>query len=83
MTFCDFLPATWYQLKISATNDAGKTVAQYNFATTRLDGEGIPPPEVFPSENELSHDVIIMNEDGSWLPTIIVGSIILIGLILM
>lgn len=38
LVYCDFLPASWYQLKISATNDAGKTTAQYNFATTTVTG---------------------------------------------
>lgn len=38
LVFCDFSPASWYQLKISAINDAGKTSIQYNFATTTLAG---------------------------------------------
>lgn len=38
LVFCDFKPASWYQLKISATNDAGKTSIQYNFATTTITG---------------------------------------------
>lgn len=38
MVFCDFLPATWYQLKVLAMNDAGKTTALYDFATTRING---------------------------------------------
>lgn len=42
LIFCDFSPATWYQLKVSATNDAGKTTAHYNFATTKLNGGTFP-----------------------------------------
>jgi hypothetical protein len=38
LVFCDFKPASWYQLKTSAVNDAGKTSIQYNFATTTLNG---------------------------------------------
>lgn len=38
LVFCDFLPATWYQLKVSAINDAGKTMALYDFATTKING---------------------------------------------
>lgn len=38
LIFCDFRPATWYQLKVSATNDAGKTTATYNVATTKING---------------------------------------------
>lgn len=83
MIFCEFLPATWYQLKISATNDAGKTTAQYNFATTRIDGELIPPPEVFPSENELSHGTIAEDSTGNWLSTIVILLVISIGIVLV
>lgn len=38
LIFCDFKSASWYQLKISAKNEAGKTSVQYNFATTTLTG---------------------------------------------
>ena len=38
LVFCDFKSASWYQLKISAKNEAGKTSIQYNFATTTLTG---------------------------------------------
>lgn len=38
LAFCDFQPATWYQFKVSAINDAGKTTALYNVATTKLNG---------------------------------------------
>ena len=71
--FCDFMPATWYQLKVSARTDAGKTSAQYNFATTTLDGEVITPPLNFPSVNDIPGDIIALTETSSWLPTVIVG----------
>lgn len=38
LIFCDFTPASWYQLRIAAQNEAGKTSIQYNFATTTIDG---------------------------------------------
>lgn len=38
LVFCDFKSASWYQLKIAAKNEAGKTSIQYNFATTTLTG---------------------------------------------
>lgn len=38
LIFCDFKPASWYQLRIAARNEAGKTSIQYNFATTTVDG---------------------------------------------
>ncbi|XP_031617665.1 Down syndrome cell adhesion molecule-like protein Dscam2 isoform X3 [Contarinia nasturtii] len=76
LVFCDFQPATWYQLKVAAINDAGKTTALYNVATTKLNGERIPTPEVFP-ENELSDNVAIISSQRDWLPTTIVGIMIL------
>lgn len=48
LDFCDFAPATWYQLKMSASNDAGRTLTTLNFATLNLAGERIPVPQVFP-----------------------------------
>lgn len=50
LVFCDFKPASWYQLKISATNDAGKTSIQYNFATTTITGGKVSSTEVFSTE---------------------------------
>lgn len=43
----------------------------------------IPPPEIFPSENDLAHDVIIMADTSTWLPTIIILSIITIAIVFM
>ncbi|XP_074593224.1 cell adhesion molecule Dscam1-like [Brevipalpus obovatus] len=40
----DLRPATWYNLFITAYNDAGSTGAEYTFATLTMDGETIPPP---------------------------------------
>uniref|UniRef100_A0A336KKP0 CSON012059 protein n=1 Tax=Culicoides sonorensis TaxID=179676 RepID=A0A336KKP0_CULSO len=82
LVFCDFLPASWYQLRTSATNDAGKTTATYNFATRTITGELIAPPE-FPSEQDNSPDVIVMSETESWLSSIIVGLALIIALLLI
>lgn len=38
LVFCEFKSASWYQLKITAKNEAGKTSVQYNFATTTTNG---------------------------------------------
>lgn len=38
MYISDLVPAMWYQLKISASNEAGSTLANYNFATTTISG---------------------------------------------
>lgn len=61
---------------MSASNDAGKTSVQYNFATTNIDGERIPLPETFP-ELDASNDIISLSEQSDWVPPLIVGVIIL------
>lgn len=38
MFITDLIPATWYQLKVSASNEAGITLINYNFATTTING---------------------------------------------
>ncbi|XP_033149971.1 Down syndrome cell adhesion molecule-like protein Dscam2 isoform X2 [Drosophila busckii] len=83
LIFCDFLPAKWYQLRISATNDAGKTTEHYHFSTTSLDGITIPPPPVFPSENDLMNNLINATNptSGDWYSTLIVASIITVSII--
>ncbi|XP_050680620.1 cell adhesion molecule Dscam2-like [Leptidea sinapis] len=41
-------PSTWYQLRVTATNDAGVATTLYTYATKSLDGEEIgPPSELF------------------------------------
>ncbi|KAJ2944823.1 hypothetical protein O0L34_g1715 [Tuta absoluta] len=37
-------PAHWYQLRVTATNDAGTASTVYTYATKTLDGEEIGPP---------------------------------------
>ncbi|KAH8382248.1 hypothetical protein KR009_002562, partial [Drosophila setifemur] len=83
LIFCDFLPAKWYQLRISATNDAGKTTEHYHFSTTSIDGITIPPPPVFPSENDLMNNLINATNptSGDWFSTLIVVVIIMVSII--
>ncbi|XP_071054820.1 cell adhesion molecule Dscam2 [Onthophagus taurus] len=45
----DLQPATWYQLKVTAENDAGVSHGLFNFATTTLTGARVLPP---PNLNE-------------------------------
>ncbi|RVE45570.1 hypothetical protein evm_009767 [Chilo suppressalis] len=41
-------PASWYQLRVTATNDAGVASTVYTYATKTMDGEEIgPPSEIF------------------------------------
>lgn len=81
LVFCDFISATWYQLKMSATNDAGKTSAQYYFGTTNLNGEPIPKPDVFPEMDQTS--IVPYVEPFDWLPYGVVGLIVFMTLLLM
>lgn len=37
----DLSPATWYNLRVTAHNNAGSTVAEYEFATLTLTGGNI------------------------------------------
>ena len=85
LIFCDFQPAKWYQLRISAINDAGKTTELYNFATTTLEGVTITPPSVFPSENDLMNNLINATNptNGDWFSTLIVVVIITVAIITM
>lgn len=85
LIFCDFLPAKWYQLRISATNDAGKTTEHYHFSTTSLDGITISPPPLFPSENDLMDNLINATNptSGDWLTTFLVVLIITVTIITM
>lgn len=85
LIFCDFLPAKWYQLRISATNDAAKTTEHYHFSTTNLDGSTIAPPSVFPTENDLMNNLINVTNptSGDWLATFIVVVIITLSIMTM
>ncbi|CAN7938995.1 unnamed protein product, partial [Ixodes hexagonus] len=42
----DLTPATWYDLLVTAHNEAGSTEAEYVFATLTLDGGTMPPPRL-------------------------------------
>jgi len=85
LIFCDFNPAKWYQLRISATNDAGKTAEHYHFSTLNIDGATIPPPSVFPSEDDLMNNLINATNptNGDWFSTLIVIVIISVAIIIM
>ncbi|KAK8787941.1 hypothetical protein V5799_022284 [Amblyomma americanum] len=45
MVLGDLTPATWYDLVVTAQNDAGATEAEYVFATLTLSGGTVPPPQ--------------------------------------
>ncbi|CAF4942224.1 unnamed protein product [Pieris macdunnoughi] len=39
----DLSPATWYQVRVTATNEAGSVTSIYNFATKNVDGTEVGP----------------------------------------
>ncbi|XP_045540095.1 Down syndrome cell adhesion molecule-like protein Dscam2 [Papilio machaon] len=44
----DLSPGTWYQVRVTATNEAGSVTTTYNFATKNEDGSEVgPPSEIF------------------------------------
>merc|ERR1719285_1643557 len=42
--FVDLNPATWYNLKVTAHNNAGFSIAEYEFATLTATGGTLAPP---------------------------------------
>lgn len=86
ISFCDFVPGTWYELKITSNNDAGETTVQFNFATTTLTGDKIPPFEYPTIEIDSTADTSNMHDDFQWIQTsvavVTLGSIAVAGFIL-
>ncbi|XP_053686439.1 cell adhesion molecule Dscam2 [Sabethes cyaneus] len=72
ISFCDFQPAVWYELKIASSNDAGETVAQFNFATTTLMGDKIPPPEYTQIEINNGDHSEEVPKDIQWMISIVI-----------
>ncbi|XP_035786671.1 Down syndrome cell adhesion molecule-like protein Dscam2 isoform X3 [Anopheles albimanus] len=84
ISFCDFVPGTWYELKITSNNDAGKTMAQYNFATLTQTGERVPPPEYKAMEEDSNDTDLLQQEEFQWLQsTIMIVTIIVVVLCLV
>lgn len=83
ISFCDFVPGTWYELKITSNNDAGETTVQFNFATTTLTGDKIPPFEYPTIEIDSTADTSNMHDDFQWIQTsvavVTLGSIAVAG----
>ncbi|KAL1429596.1 hypothetical protein MTO96_016047 [Rhipicephalus appendiculatus] len=61
VTIDDLAPATWYQLLVTAENEAGSTEAEYVFATLTLAGGTVPPPhwiQVIESQRRRIHVIV-------------------------
>ncbi|XP_077560689.1 cell adhesion molecule Dscam1-like [Haemaphysalis longicornis] len=57
----DLTPATWYQLLVTARNEAGTTEAEYVFATLTLSGATVPAPhwtQVIESQRRRIHVIV-------------------------
>lgn len=90
LDFCDFAPATWYQLKMSASNDAGRTMTTLNFATLNLAGERIPVPQVFPGgHGEGGVDGLgdsvsgVLMDQSDWLLASVVAALVTVASFLL
>lgn len=51
----DLDPATWYHLRVTAHNNAGFSVAEYEFASLTLSGGKIFFQQIFPSKFKAVH----------------------------
>lgn len=70
---------------MSATNDAGRTLATFNFATTNVAGDRIAVPEVFPGDEypveNRGNRVLV--EQSDWILACIVAVIVVAAAFLM
>ncbi|KRT80459.1 Immunoglobulin, partial [Oryctes borbonicus] len=73
----DLRPATWYQLKVRAENDAGLCNGLFNFATATVLGERIPPPPSL-SENATSAHIFRYKEIYIVIPTILLAVLLIV-----
>jgi len=75
----DLLPAKWYTLFLTATNEAGSTEAEYSFSTLTMSGELIPayPLESF---DDFAHQIKLMMPVACFL--IVVSLLITVWFIL-
>ncbi|XP_017776462.1 PREDICTED: Down syndrome cell adhesion molecule-like protein Dscam2 isoform X2 [Nicrophorus vespilloides] len=77
----DLVPATWYQLRVSAQNDAGLSHGVFTFATTTLAGGRIPPPPSLSDDNDASN-AFTYKDTYILIPAISIGVLLLcVGLL--
>lgn len=68
----DLRPATWYNLFITAFNEAGSTGAEYTFATLTESGEPLPPPIANNLEDIAQQLKIVMPTVGALVVMVLV-----------
>ncbi|XP_059621855.1 cell adhesion molecule Dscam2 [Phlebotomus argentipes] len=79
----DLEPATWYNLRITAHNSAGFTVAEYEFATLTVTGGTIAPPRKLPDLTAEDTLRIILSNLNLVVPVVAAILVILIAIIVI
>ncbi|XP_045473863.1 Down syndrome cell adhesion molecule-like protein Dscam2 isoform X49 [Harmonia axyridis] len=73
-------PATWYHLRVTAHNNAGFNVAEYEFATLTLTGGTIAPAREIPKEDTLQ---IILANINLVVPIVMGVFVIIVAIIVL
>ncbi|XP_013118509.2 cell adhesion molecule Dscam2 isoform X19 [Stomoxys calcitrans] len=79
----DLEPATWYNLRITAHNSAGFTVAEYDFATLTVTGGTIAPSRDMPELTAEDTIRIILSNLNLVVPVVAALLVIIIAIIVI
>ncbi|XP_030381731.1 Down syndrome cell adhesion molecule-like protein Dscam2 isoform X2 [Scaptodrosophila lebanonensis] len=79
----DLEPATWYNLRITAHNSAGFTVAEYDFATLTVTGGTIAPSHDIPELTAEDTIRIILSNLNLVVPVVAALLVIIIAIIVI
>ncbi|XP_017467266.1 PREDICTED: Down syndrome cell adhesion molecule-like protein Dscam2 isoform X50 [Rhagoletis zephyria] len=79
----DLEPATWYNLRITAHNSAGFTVAEYDFATLTVTGGTIAPSRELPELTAEDTIRIILSNLNLIVPVVAALLVIIIAIIVI
>ncbi|XP_054089354.1 cell adhesion molecule Dscam2 isoform X47 [Zeugodacus cucurbitae] len=79
----DLEPATWYNLRITAHNSAGFTVAEYDFATLTVTGGTIAPSRDLPELTAEDTIRIILSNLNLVVPVVAALLVIIIAIIVI
>ncbi|XP_049290924.1 Down syndrome cell adhesion molecule-like protein Dscam2 isoform X30 [Anopheles funestus] len=79
----DLEPATWYNLRVTAHNNAGFTVAEYEFATLTITGGTIAPTRDIPELTAEDTIRIILSNLNLVVPVVAALLVIIIAIIVI
>ncbi|XP_050081291.1 cell adhesion molecule Dscam2 isoform X42 [Anopheles maculipalpis] len=79
----DLEPATWYNLRVTAHNNAGFTVAEYEFATLTMTGGTIAPTRDIPELTAEDTIRIILSNLNLVVPVVAALLVIIIAIIVI